>query len=199
MVEPRRKYRESKEDFIKRASQIYYSNGYHLTEIASKLKCDILDVYTATIKGKYRTVTSDERDLMISMYCQGYSYSKIAKELGRSRACVQTRIKTAPKCYVESGYTLSDKDLEKMKKWYDEGKTMKWIANQLKISEGSIRHRLIKAGIHEKDHSLKIPLSNKDKIIIKKMYKMGKTIKEIADNIGRHHNMISKYITKNFK
>ena len=110
MVKPRKRRGETREDFIERASQEYYADGYHLTEIASKLKCDIFEVYTATIKGKYRTVTPDERDLMINMRRQGYSYSEIAKQLGRSRACVQTRIDAAPKCHVENGYDLSDKD-----------------------------------------------------------------------------------------
>lgn len=200
MVKPRKRYGETAEDFIKRASQEYYSNGYHINEIAFKLKCDIIDVYTAvTSDYKCRITTPEERDLMISMYNHGYSYSKIAKELGRSRQCVTSRIASAPQCHVEHGYNLTDREIEKMKKWYLEGKTSVWIARQLKCSEASIRRRLNKIGIYKFNYGYSIPLSNKDKNIIKKMYKNGCTVGEIADKTGRQPNLIYKFIKITFK
>lgn len=195
MIKPRKKYKESMEDFIKRASIEYYSDGYHIAEIAFKLKCDIIDIYSIiTNDCKYKITTSEERDLMISMHNQGYSYSEIAKKTGRSRQCVTSRIKCPPKCYIEHGYNLTDKEIEKMKKWYLEGKTLVWIAKQLKCSSASVKRRLNKTGTYKPNYSYSVPLSNKDKIIIKKMHKNGHTINEIANEIGRHSNLISKFI-----
>ena len=86
-----------------------------------------------------------------------------------------------------------------MKKWYLEGKTSVWIARQLKCSEASIRRRLNKIGIYKFNYGYSIPLSNKDKNIIKKMYKNGCTVGEIADKTGRQPNLISKFIKITFK
>lgn len=200
MANPRKRHGETREEFIERASLKYYSDGYHISEIASKLKCDIIEVYRVITNGCARRVTtSDERDLMISMHKRGWSYSKIAKELGRSRQCVANRINSAPKCHIADGYHLSDREIEKIKKWHLEGRTLVWIGRQVKCSACSIKRRLYKAGIYKFDYTYSVPLSSKDKDTIKKMHKAGYTIGAIAGDIGRHPNLISKYIKDTFK
>ena len=199
MIKPRKKYGESEDDFIVRASKAYYSNGYHITEIASKLNCKVIDVYSAVIGGKFRPTTEEERDVMILMYNQGMNYTEIAKKMNRSRTCVMSRIKKPASCNVESGYDLSDKDIIKMKEWYKSGKTVRWIAKQFDVPERSITYRLKKSGDYKKEFSRTVPLTSKEKITIKKLYKQGKTVKEIADITGRHHNLIASHIKNSFK
>lgn len=195
MVKPRKRRNESNEDFTKRAIKEYYADGYHMIEIANKLKCDIRQVYNVLVSNKYKITTSEEREIMILMRNNGDSYAKIAKTLGRSRACIKARIEKAAGFHIESNtYTLTNRELDNIRKWYTDGKTMHWIATQLKISDRAVRYRLEKMGIYTRDLSLHIPLTKTEKITIKAMILTNKSISEIATSIGRHYRTVNEYL-----
>lgn len=186
---------ETKEQFIERATNLYYSDGYHLSEIADKLKCSKLTVYGIISKnGNKMITTEEERELMIALRDQDFSYRAIGKILHKSHTCVRRRIMQPAKHHITESYDykLSDKQLNHLKEWYKEGKTMAWIARQLNISNKSVKYRLVKANIY--DPNLSVPLTIKEKLTIKTMRATGKTISEIAITCGRKYSTIAKYL-----
>lgn len=195
MIKLRKRRGETVEQFIERAANEYYKNGYHLIEIADKLDCDLKTVYNAIVDKKYRSVSADERAIMISLYNQGFSYSEIAKQTGRSRQCVKTRIATDAECYVEdNSFYLSDKEISNIRKYFLAGKTIKWISNKIKISERAVRYRLQKMGIYKANYSMTIPLTKSEKMVIKSMIRSNENIMSIALRIGRPCAIVKKYI-----
>lgn len=196
MINPRKRKNESNEEFLKRATNEYYSNGYYISEIADKLKCDKFTIYNFIVKDKNKITTDDEREVMLSLRSQGLSYREIAAKIGKSAACVHDRIKRPAKYHIENdNYKISEKDLERIKIWYaKEGKTLSWISKQLNVPTPSIKYRLIKAGLYKPNLSKSIPLTNKEKLIIKAMRLSGKNAIEIAKSCGRDYSMVSKYI-----
>lgn len=195
MVKPRKRRNETVEQFIERAASEYYKNGYHLAEIADKLDCDLKTIYNAIVDKKYRIVSADERAIMIYLYNQGFSYSDIAKQTGRSRPCVKTRIIADAECYVENNsFYLPDKEISNIRKYFLAGKTIKWISNKIKISERAVRYRLQKMGIYKANYSVTIPLTKSEETIIKSMIKNNENIMSIALYIGRPCTIVKKYI-----
>lgn len=196
MSRPRRNCGESQEDYIRRASLALYNDGYYINEIAEKLKTDTLTVYNNLVIGSKRITNEDERAVMIELRGKGLSYRKIAAEVGRSATCVRERI-NAPAKYRHdlSEYHLTDRQLKNLKKWYLEGKSLKWIAEKLNIGVHSVKYRLIRAGIFEKER-------NPKRITTKEMYKFntlrkkGYTIEKIAKECNRSVYSVRKYLNK---
>ena len=199
MNRPRRKAGESIDDYVKRASVILHSNGYHFSEIAKKLKVDKLTVYNILVHSpRCRITTEDERAIMIELRGRGYSYRKIAEEVGRSATCVRERINSPAKFY--DGYpesVLTDQQIDQMKKWYAEGKTIKFIADQFGIHRSCILYRLKSAGLFDPSRT-PAKVSTNEKYGYYKMHKKGKTNVEIAKHYGRNDSTVSRHL-KQFK
>lgn len=199
MNRPRRKPGESTDDYVKRASVILHNNGYHFSEIAKKLKVDKLTVYNILVRTqRCRITTEEERAIMIELRGRGYSYRKIAEEVGRSATCVRERINKPAKFY--DGYpesVLTDKQIDQMKQWYSEGKTIKYIADQFCVHRSCILYRLKSAGLYDASRKPS-KVSTNEKYGYYKMHKKGKTNVEIAKHYGRNDSTVSRHL-KQFK
>jgi DNA-binding NarL/FixJ family response regulator len=81
--------------------------------------------------------------------------------------------------------------------WYQQGKTITYIAGQLGISESCVRYRLKAAGILVNRKPLKVTDAEKRKFC--KLYKNGKSVKEIAKICKRNPSTIRKYLRESKK
>jgi IS30 family transposase len=196
MGKPRRKYGESKEDYIKRAALEMYSEGYHISEIAPKLNTTQFKVYNAVMVSSSRTTTEEEREEMIYLRSKGMPYRDIAAIVGRSESCVRLRVKTPAKFNSRGGHHMSDKDLNKMKEWYSEGKTITWIAKKLGVNRDNVIHRIRKSDLYEPNKSKITPLTIAEKRKIDLMKSKRMMLDEMVEETGRDHNLIIKYINR---
>lgn len=189
-----RKIGENKQIYIERAAKEMYCNGYHISEIANKLKCDILIIRNAvTDINKYKITTEEERQKMINMYECGYSVKYIAKIFNRNESCVNRRIKSKAKFYKKyKEYKLSDKDINYLKKMYLKGYTLKSICKELGITYTSARRRLIKAGIWQPNLSQKIEVPNYEKNKYRSLYNKGFKVSEIAKKFNRQYCVVAR-------
>lgn len=197
MNKPRRKNGESIDEYLRRACNILYSNGYHYSEIAKKLKVNKIVVYNILVKRPTnRVTTTDERNAMIKLRGQGYSYRTIANIMGRSATCVHERIKREAHLYEDyKENNLKDKDIERLKQWYIEGKTLKFIADKLEISTKSVVYRLKISGIYD-PHRSPSRVSSGEEAGYRRMRKAGKTNGEIARAYGRNPSTVSRHLNK---
>lgn len=190
MDKPRKKKNESVNAYNERASKLYYSNGYHIAEIADRLGIDGTEVYNYVSTGK-KITTEAEREEMISLYNKGYSYSAIARELNRSRSCVRQRIESPAKAKWYNSNTLTDKQLKKMKEMLDDKKTIDDIAEAMGISKNSVRYRLNHMG-KEIRHYKHIDAKEIKRFI--SLYNKGKTHAEIAEICNRSRTTVCKHL-----
>lgn len=173
-----------------------HKDGYHISEIVDKLKCDEILVYNTVVKKDNKRYVSDsEIHIMENLRAQGNSLREISKEVGRSKECIRIRLKNRPKLHKIKEYTISDSALKKIKKWYLEGKTISWISRELDgLPRKSIQKRLVQMEIYQYQYSNNLPLTSKEikKIISlrKKKYNVG----SIAKEIGRPTCIVSKYL-----
>lgn len=195
MGKPRKKRGESKEAYIKRASTEMYAEGYHISEIAPKLGTTQFVVYNILMSGSNRITTDDERAVMLELRASGKSYRTIAAMVGRSASCVRARIDRPAKFNNRTGdHYLSDRDINRMKDWYLNGKTITWIANKLHVSRSSVVYRIKNTGIYEPNKSKITPLTMIEKCRITTMKAKNMSDLSIAKEIGRDPNMVTKYI-----
>lgn len=186
--------RESHKEHIERVSRMMFNDGYHITEIANKLKCDKIEVYNSL----YHTnkITDDEeREIIINLYNNGYSYREISDKLGISKACVARRIKSSAK-YINTSheYILTDRQLHNLKQWYLSGMSMAWIARKLNITSRAVKYRLIKSGIYKNNYTKSVPVTTKEEHRFNLLYKRGYTIGEISKECGRGYSIVNKVI-----
>lgn len=189
-----RKIGEDKQSFIERTTKEMYCEGYHISEIADKLKCDILYIRNAiTDINKYKITTEEERQEIINLYEDGYSVKDIAKKFNRDETCIYRRVKSKATFYKDyREYKLSDKDINYLKKMYLKGYTLKSICKELGITYTSARRRLIKAGIWEPNLSQKIEVPNSEKNKYKSLYNKGFKVSEIAKKFNRQYCVVAR-------
>lgn len=178
MVKPRRLKDESIDTYNERASKLYYSNGYHIAEIAEKLKINEVEVYNYVATG-HKITTEAERAEMISLYNAGYSISAIAKIFGRSRYCIRQRIESPAKLNIKST-DITDKQLDKMIEMAKKGYCAEDIAKEIGISEYSVKYRLSHTGIKVNNSTRIANEENKNISRISKLFKRSK------DTICKH-------------
>lgn len=189
-----KRFSESNEEYIIRASKKLYSQGHNIIEISTILNEDPINIYNAIIKDKQYTITdSDIRDGMIILHDNGLSYQQIGYMVDRSATCVKNRIKSDAKYVKTIGYILNSKQLQNIKKLYKNGYTLKYIANLYDIKPKCISNRLKRCGIWEPNHCNKVPLSLYDKRRIKSLLKQGLNYYQIANKIGRPYCIVCKY------
>lgn len=192
---PKKKFGENNNTYINRASKELYEDGYHISEIAQKLKCEKLYVYNSIVSEDKKIIDKEERQKIIEMRNNGLSISEIAYKCGRSKSCIRRRLKSDSALSNSiKEYNLSDKDLANLKKWYLKGYTLKYIADKLNISTKAVKYRLIKCSLWEPFHSNKAELSTLDKAKIKSMYKKGMKISQIAKECGKPYCVISRFL-----
>ena len=190
MIKPKRLKNESIEEYNERASKLYYNNGYHIAEIAKKLKLNNVDVYNHVVHNGYRITTESERQEMIALYNDGASYSEIARIFNRSRSCVRERIKAPAKTSGKTGTTLNDRQLKKMKDLYESGMTVEAIAEKLKVSLYTVKYRL-----NHIDTYRHLPrVDEKELMRFIALFYKGKSYKEIAKACNRHPTTVSKHL-----
>lgn len=190
MTKPKKNSSESIEAYNERVSKLYYNEGYHIKEIAKKLKIDEVEVYNYVASGK-RFTTSEEREEMISLYNKGYSIYSIAKKFNRSRACVRKRIGSRAKisCAINNS-GITDKKIKKMNDMFNEGFTIEEISKEIGISTSSIIYRLSHSG--NRTPNTHVTKSEINKFI--KLFKSGKTHAEIAGICGRGTTTVSRHL-----
>lgn len=191
MNKPRKRKNESDEKYYERASKLYYSNGYYIKEIANKLGISDIKVYNYVTNNTNRITTEEERQEMIKLFNQGYSYNAIGRMLHRNHSCVKERIERPAKI-VSSNNHLTDKQIEKIKQMLIDGETVETISKELNISKGIIRCRI--RNIEEHKHFTHVSKDELKQYI--KLYKKGKSYSEIAKIYGRHKNTVSRHIRK---
>lgn len=189
MTKPKKNSSESIEAYNERVSKLYYNEGYHIKEIAKKLKIDEVEVYNYVASGK-RFTTSEEREEMISLYNKGYSIYSIAKKFNRSRACVRKRIGSPAKISCGSINTITDKKIKKMNDMINEGYTIEEISREIGISTSSVIHRLSHSG--NRTPNTHVTKSEINKFI--KLFKAGKTYTQIAIICNRGLNTVYRHL-----
>lgn len=190
MVKPRKRKSESVEQYNERVSKLYYSEGYHIKEIADKLQIDILEVYNYVSNG-YKITTEAEREEMIHLYNQGYSYTAIGKIFNRSHSCVKDRIERPAKFNHGDKNKLTEEQLKKMKDMVNSGKNMEEIAREIGISVRSVAYRL-------RHTNMRKTYTNVSKAELNKfirLHKKGKTHKQIAELCNRSRSTISRHLS----
>lgn len=191
----RRKYGEPKEDYINRAIFEMYSQGYHISEIATKLNMTQFAVYNTLMIGSSKITTEEEREVMLELRGNGKTYRQIAAIVGRSASCVHDRINRPAKFNNRIGdHYLSDKNLKRMKEWYQAGKTITWIAKKLGVPRSSIIYRVKNAGIYERNKSNNTPISVLEGCKITTLLIKNMDVVDIANEIGRSPAMVARYI-----
>lgn len=190
MLKLRKRKNESTNDFIERASKIYYNEGgYHIKEIAEILGVDEIEVYNIVANGR-KITTNDERSRMIQLYNQGYSYSAIGRIFNKSHSCVKERIEHPAKMSYNNSNKLTKKQLDKMKEMIEDGYSIEDISKEIKISTSSITYRLSHTNLREQ--ITHVSKSEKNKFI--RLRKKGKSYSEIARICNRSRNTVSRHL-----
>lgn len=193
-IKPRRKLCEPIDVYNERVSKLYYNEGYHIKEIAKKLKIDEVEVFNYVSKANYRITTETERQEMIYLYNKGYSLSKIAEITGRSRECVRARIESPAKIHCQEGKELTDRQIKKIKDMASKGYNSETIAKELGISEGTIRSRLSHTDLYKPKYN---HVSEEEIKEFVRLRKEGKTYEEIGKICGRGKNTVCRYLKNN--
>lgn len=190
MIKPRRLKSETINEYNERVSKMYYNDGYHIKEIASKLKIDEVEVYNYVVTGGYRITTDEEREEMIRLRGAGWSISRIANHLGRSRACVRKRIESPAKINCEIHTKFTDRQLKKIKNMANNEIPFDVIAKKFKVKTSIIKCRLNHTDI--KNRNKHVTSEEVEKFISYR--KSGYSFREIAEICNRSKNTIAKHI-----
>lgn len=188
-----KKKKETIKECNERLCKMYYSDGYHIKEIANKLDIDIIEVYNHITGSNF--TTTEEREEMIRLYNAGVSYKDIAEKFGKSVTCVKERIKSPTKIICgNDDEILSDKQIKKMKKMAIKGYSAEDIAKEIGISENSVLYRMSHTDI---DHKVYRNLSSSEINKVVRLYKNGKSYKEIAKACKKSDIVIIKILDIN--
>jgi len=189
---PRRKKGESIESYNKRICVMYRNSGYYIDEIAKKTKLSQIEVYNAITT--YNNITTEsEREEMLAMRSAGLSLSQIANALGKSRSCVRARLKSPAKIKINSKNKLTDKQIKKLNSMVKDGCYIKTIAEELNISENTIKYRM-KNSETLKRTSNRVTNEEVNKFI--KLFNKGYTYAKIAEECDRCASTVSKHLRK---
>lgn len=196
-MKPKKYKNETKEEYIIRASKELQSEGYHISEIAKKLKCDKFKIYNILVPKGYKFTTEEERQEMIRLRNEGYSLREIGRMVGRSPTCVRDRILrpvTLREDYTE--YNINDRTLKKIKNYYIDGKSIKWISNKFNLPENAIEYRLKKAKLFKSRRIENNVTEEEVKLFIDLYYNKGYTLTQIAKECKRDRGTVSRHIKK---
>ena len=188
----RRKKNEPIKEFNERASKYYYSNGCHIKEISDKLGIDEIVVYNYVVTSGLRITTSEERDEMISLHNQGYSYTAIGKIFNKSRTCVRERINTPARARKYMTNEINGKKIDRMVEMSREGAYIKTIAEEIGISTASVKYRLKHTGRVQKYKFV----SKDDLNEFIRLFNEGKTYADIARICNRGRNTVMKHLKR---
>lgn len=190
---PIKRFSESNEEYIIRASKKLYTQGFSIKEISTMLNANIINVYNAVIQNKlYHITEENERKEYIDMHNNGFTYDDISSIFKKSKKCIMERIKSEAKYTKKIGDQISDSDLKDIKKLYINGYTLAFIGRKYNISSKGIKFRLQRCGIWEPNHCTKVPLSSTDKRKVKSLLNKGYDLYDISVIIGRPYSIIAK-------
>lgn len=190
MGNPRIKKNESVEAFNQRSSKYYYSNGYNIKEISMKLKISEIKVYNYVAHGR-KITTDEEREQMITLFNQGYSYTAIGKIFNRSRTCVRKRIQSPARVRCSNCKNIvTDSKLRRMKEMAKDGVCIETIARDLDLNLSSVKYRLHHSGLRTPNTFV----SNDEVKQFVKLYKQGKSYAEIARLCNRSKSSVSRHL-----
>lgn len=190
MTKPRKKKNESIDAYNERASKLYYDNGYHIKEIAERLKIDETEVYNYVVTNGRKITTAAEREEMIQLFNKGYSYYAIANIFQKSRSCVKKRIECPAKIGYSTSNDLTDKQLKKMKEMAENGETLEAISKEIGVKVGTIRYRLDHTNMRER--TTHVTPDEVKKFI--RLYKKGKSHAEIAKICNRSRGAVCRHL-----
>lgn len=193
MIKPRRKIGESINNYNERVSKLYYNEGYHIKEIAKKLKIDEVEVFNYVSAASYKITTQAEREEMISLRNKGYSYSEIARIVGKSRECIKERIEKPAKINCKVSKELTDKEIKKIKNMVSKGYKVEDIAKEIGISKGNVRSRLNHTDLYQPKYN-RVTKEEVNKFA--ELHKQGKTYEEIGKICGRGKNTVYRYLKR---
>ena len=189
MIKPRRKKDETIEAYNKRASKLYYDNGYYLKEIAQRLNISEIEVYNCVANGN-KITTEAERLEMISLFNKGYSYTAIGKIVNRSRSCVKKRIECPAKFAYKTDRELTDRQLKIMVDMAKDNCTIEHIAQTLGVDERYIKYRL--RHVVGRKRTTYVTEEERNKFV--RLYKKGKSHRAIAKECGRGVNTVTRHL-----
>ena len=196
---PKKKLRESKEDFIIRASKTLHNQGYSIKEISSIIRADEIVIYNALIDDpKKRLITNNERQEILKMQADGASITEIAEKFNMTKYRINEIIKNPIKNMEKEtmgGKEFTKKELDQMKKWYVAGKTISWISRQFNVPAINIKKRLVACGLYDMNNSAKTEDNMERKEIIDR-FNNGEKIISIVKQVGRSQNTVRKYLIK---
>lgn len=189
MTKPKKKAKESVEAYNKRACKLYHENGYLIKEITTKLKLTEVDVYNYLSNNSI--TTEEERERMIKLRDQGLSIRAIAKEVGRSKTTVRTRLESPAKVNCSCKSILNDRQMNLLSKMAKDGCSIREIAKALNMDMSSLKYRI---SIIDKKTSTPTRVTNKEIKRFIKLYKSGKSCSKIANICGRNETTVRKYL-----
>lgn len=196
-MKPKKYRNETKEQYIIRVSKELQNEGYHISEIASKLKCNKFEIYNILVPEKYKFTTEEERQKMISLRKQGYSLREISKIVGRSHTCVRSRLLspiTLREDYKE--YNINDRTLKKIKNYYINGKSIKWISEKTNLPENAIEYRLKRAKLFKSKITVNKVTEEEAELFNDLYYNKGYSMDKIAKQCKRDRGTVSKHLKK---
>lgn len=196
-MKPKKLKNETKEQYIVRVSKEMQNEGYHISEIASKLKCDKFKIYNILVPEGYKLTTEEERNRMIELRNKGYSLREIGRIVGRSHTCVRSRLlspTTLREDYIE--YNINSRTLKKIKNYYNSGKSIKWISEKFNLPENAIKYRLKRAKLFKNKIETNRVTEEEIELFNDLYYNKGYSMVKIAEQCKRDRGTISKYIRK---
>lgn len=189
MTKPRKEAKESVEAYNKRACKLYHENGYLIKEIAIKLKLTEVEVYNYLSNNPI--TTEEERERMIKLRDQGLSIRAIAKEVGRSKTTVRTRLGCPAKVNCSCKSILNDKQMNLLSKMAKDGYSVREIAKALNMDMSSLKYRI---SIIDREINIPTKVTNKEIKRFIRLYKSGKSCSKIADVCNRSETTVRKYL-----
>ena len=185
------KKNETIDQYNRRVSKLYYSNGYHIIEISKKLNIDIAEVYNYVAKGN-RITTKLEREAMINLYNKGYSYSEIARIFNRSRACVTDRIKSPTKIFNKKYINVTDDVIKKITDMVKNGATIEEISKETGLSVSNIKYRLSHTNMKKKYNHV----SKSEEETFLSLYNKGYSYYKIGKLCNRSDTTVMRHLHK---
>lgn len=196
MNKPRRKPRESQESYIKRAALLLRNGGYLIPEIAIKLNTDPLTIYVSLgLNSKNPTTSQEDIYTIRSMKNAGCSNNEIMISTGKCESTIYNRYNYDPKYHDNTVYLLTDDDIEYIKQYYIDGKTISWISRFVNTPRASVISRLKLARLYEKGYTDTVTeITYNEKKEIRTLLNQGYTNKKISYIVGRPIKILLPYI-----
>lgn len=136
---------------------------------------------------QYNKLGGLDNDILLELYTMGASIIDLCKMFNCSDTTIRTRL-------ALKGISFEKKiDIEKIITLYNQGLSLKKVANETGICEITIQKYLVKNGVEVKNKNFREDLNSKEVIMdMERLYREGKTLKEIAAIYNCSDSLVGK-------